>query len=295
MRRSRKRTPYTLADMMADDWTNNSWVASACLDFYIRKGRTWTRQGNASFIKPCLMVANFNVRRRARAGSRSLAEQMITFMREVEATALRFGYAGVFVECVYNTRLHPLLRRSGYRRTTPPDDAPCFFRSASSIRDSVRHAPLEIHELQRPSLRRFLQAPDITKFWLHEQKENVVMLVSRTRFGSLPSLSRSRFTVINVYRYKVDGDDTNHTLYWGEDEMLFVKLLQKLESRLVSAGFQELAIHRHVINTMINTEYGRASEGSTSQLPAARMQQLGYGISSDEDDLSLYVKPLSIT
>lgn len=295
MPRSTKRAPYTLTDLMADDRVSNSWVASACLDFYVRKGRTWTRLGNASYIRPCLMVANFNVRRRTRVGSRRLAGQMVTFMREVETTALRFGYAGVFVECVYNTKLHPLLQRSGYRRTNPDSLSPCFFKPASSIRDSIRHAPLGIQELQRPSLRRFLHTPDIPKFWLHEQNENVIMFVSRARIGSAPALSWSRFTIINVYRYKVDSEDTAHTLYWCEDETLLVKLMQKLESRIVSAGFQELAIHPDVINTMIKTGYGRTSEGSAPELAKDRMRQLGYDISSDESNLLLYVKRLSTT
>jgi hypothetical protein len=297
MRGSGRRQPYTLQDMMSDDRARNSWVKSGLLDFYVRKGRIWTRQDDASYIKPCLMVANFNIRRPHPARLEQYARQMVTFMKEVEATAVRCGYAGVFVECVYNTRLHQPLQQSGYRRWRPASDAaPCFFKPTATIRTKAHRRARFIQELPKPSLRRFLQTPDIGQHWIREQNDNVTLLVRRDRIGAFPS-ERLRFTLIDLYHYKIEtrAADTHadHGFYWCRDEASFLRLLGKLETRLATAGFHELAVHTDAVDISIKTDYGSTNEGADPAAAHRRMRELGYDIASDTNGAKVYLKSLA--
>ena len=286
-----RRHPDTLQSMMDDDSSTNEWVVSGTLQFYVRKGRIASRLREASTIKPCLMVANVNTVKR-RATNKERAFDMIRFMKEVEATAVQTGYAGVYVECVLNPRLRPLLTRSGYRRLSGSETAPCYFKPSASILSSRRCAPRAIETLQRPSLRRFLQAPGIGQFWLREQNENLSMLVRRSRIGAGPQAGGLRLTLVDVYHTRRDAAARgNHSLYWCEDEARFVRLLEKLASRLASEGFRELAVCPDAISASIRTEWGSTNEGVDHTAAPRRMRDLGYA-EVDSGMARVYVKPL---
>ncbi|PHV05653.1 hypothetical protein CSQ96_19665 [Janthinobacterium sp. BJB412] len=284
--------------MLDDDRVKNRWVVWDSLEFYVRKGHITNRQHEASIIKPCLMVANFHVLKGRMAESKRLTTQMIDFMNEVEANAVQFGYAGVFVECVFNPKLRPLLTRFGYRQLHLANySAPCYFKSTMSIMSTTRHATYTIQKLQRPSLRRFLQTPSINQFWLREQNENVMMLVRRDRIGSSPIASHIRLTILDLYLYKVSDDSSHsdHSFYWSDHKTLFIVLLRKLESRLLTGGFHELAISPLAIRTWVRTEQGgRTNAGEDLDAARNHMRQLGYFASSSPNDRQMYVKSLNL-
>jgi hypothetical protein len=217
-------------------------------------------------------------------------------MKEVEAYTVQFGYSGVFVECVFNRKLRPLLTRFGYRQLHRENyAAPCYFKSTASILAATRYAPRAIAALQRPSVRRFLQTPSVTKFWLSQQKDNTLMLVRRDRLGPVALASRLRLTILDLYHYKVekDGLHPDHQWYWSDDEAEFVSLLSRLECRLLTEGFHELAISSFAISTSVKTEYGaRTNEGVDRGSAEHRMRQLGYVSSSVPRVGALYVKSL---
>lgn len=298
MRVAANRKINSLQGLMDDDKARNQWVESECLAFYVRKGHITTRRHDATYIKPCLMVANFNVRKRKTAAAKPLASQMIDFMKQVEANAVQYGYAGVFVECVFNHRLRPLLGRFGYRQLHRARyAAPCYFKPTASISAGARYALRAIEELQRPSLRLFLRTPSIDRFWIREQNENVIMLVRRDRIGALTPLSRMRLTILDLHRYKVESDAgrSGHTLYWSDDEQLLYSLLQKLESRLLAEGFHELAIRTGVISTLAKTAYGgRTNEGVDPDAADVRMHKSGYDKSSGPGGSPIFVKSLNL-
>lgn len=278
MRISAKRQPDSLENMMDDDRMTNAWVESGSLSFYVRKGRITTRKHNATYIKPCLMVANFNVRRHGKSVTKQHAFQMIGFMKEIETNALRFGYAGVFVECVYNARLRLLLPRFGYR-LLPGYAVPCYFKPATSILRPKRGGSHAALPLQSPSLRRFLRTPGVDRFWLRDQKRNLVMHVRRERMGSAPFASRLRLTILDVYRYKAGDspDGTGHGLYWSDDESDLLRFLGNLESRLEADGIHELAVCATVAGEWAMTPFG-GGPGRTPDRDASedRMCALGY-------------------
>ncbi len=291
-----KSRKNTLNAMMNDAQVANRWVVSESLEFYIRKGHVTTLQNNASFFKPCLMIANFGIHKRTTVASRRPAYQMIDFMKEVEINALRYGYSGVFVENVFNPKLRPLLSRFRYRQMHNVGySAPCYFKSTSCIQSSVKRATSAIDDLQRPSLRCFLRVPDIDQFWIHDQLENVIMFVRRERIGSPSTTPRLRLTMMEACHYKITSESlhADHSFYWSDDKTLFTRLLRKLECRLASEGFDELAINPHTISTWVKSGHsGRANIGVAHDAGRVHMHQLGYQEPSREGGRQIFVKSL---
>jgi hypothetical protein len=296
MQRFPKRNAQTLAWMMNDDDIWNSWVVSGPLEFYVRKGHITTVQRNVSVIKPCLMVANLNTGRGGSHPGKRTGFQMLAFMREVEANAVRYGYNGVFVECVYNTRLHRPLMRGGYRRLRAySQTAPCFFKPAAGMRSTQRAAAPGIWKLDRPSLRRFLSTPDIERYWLHDQAENVLLLVRRERQATLAAADGMRLTVLDLHRHKIGtGDErTGHALCWSDDAACIVRLLRKLETRLAQAGFRELALAWQVTDLSIQSGRDSTTAGANAAAAAPYLHELGYVEARDGNGGLIHIKPLS--
>lgn len=289
----RPKTP-TLEWMMNDDEVTNSWVVSGPLQFYVRKSHITTVRGHASIIKPCLMVANVNVAKRGSAVAKHLGLHMLAFMKEVEANAVRFGYAGVFVECVYNTKLHRPLTRGGYRRLRSYSP-PCFFKPAACMQPTSRRATTILQTLEKPSLRRFLSTPDVERFWVHDQADNVIMLVRRDVYTTSPIANNMRLTVLDVHRHKVVHtiDHTGHALCWPDDEACILRLLRKLETRLVRAGFHELALSFFVSDLRIRAERDMTTANANAQAARQRLQRLGFSEARDNTGGQIYLKPLS--
>lgn len=296
MQKSARHQAPTLEWMMNDDEVSNSWVVSGPLQFYVRKSHITTMRRHASVIKPCLMVANVNVAKRGRVVRQHLGLHMLAFMKEVEANAVRFGYAGVFVECVYNTKLHRPLTRGGYRRLrTSSDTAPCFFKPAACILSTHRRATTILQTLEKPSLRRFLYTPDIERFWLHDQTENVIMLVRRNVCATSPAANKMRLTVLDVHRHIVSDtiNPTSHALCWSDDEACIIRLLRKLETRLVSAGFHELALSFFVTDLRIRAEQDLVTANANAQAARQYLQKLGFVEARDSNGGPIHLKPLS--
>jgi len=285
MQRFPKRDAQTLAWMMNDDDIRNSWVVSGPLEFYVRKGHITTVQRDVSVIKPCLMVANFNTGRSGPKSGKRPGFAMLAFMREVEANAVRHGYTGVFVECVYNTRLHRPLVRGGYRLLrSHSQTAPCYFKPAAGIQ-----------KLDQPSLRRFLSTPDIERFWLHDQAENVVLLVRRERPATPAAAGGMRLTVLDLHRHKVGmgSDRTDHELCWSDDGACIVRLLRKLETRLAQAGFRELALSWLVTRSRIQSGRDSRTASANADAAATHLRQLGYAEARDGNGGLIHMKPLA--
>jgi hypothetical protein len=297
MRSTASRRSYSLQNMMDDDRVENSWVVSESFQFYVRKGRFRSGQGGASFIKPCLMVANVGFRTQRRPRGQQATWQMIRFMRQVEAYAAQCGYSGVFVECVYNEKLRPLLKKHDYTRLPGTSErAPSYFRPTASILASARHRPSAIQTLPRPSLRRFLHTPDIQRFWLREQHENITMLIRRDRIDAPATPARTlRLTVVDLHHYKVDGAQPDHTLYWSADDSQVERFLKKLERRLAREGVRQLAIDARAICTAIKTEYGSTTIGVEHGQAGRRMRELGYCTALDANGGHIYLKSLADT
>lgn len=297
MQISPKRQAPTLEWMMNDDEVSNSWVESGPLRFYVRKSHITTVRRHASVIKPCLMVANVNVAKRGSAVAKHLGLHMLAFMKEVEANAVRFGYAGVFVECVYNTRLYRPLTRGGYRRLrTSSYTAPCFFKPAACMQSTSRRASTILQTLEKPSLRRFLYTPDVERFWVHDQAENVIMLVRRDVHATSPIANNMRLTLLDVHRHKVVdiSGHTGHALCWPDDEACILRLLRKLETRLVRAGFHELALSFFVSDLRIRAERDITTANANAQAARQRLQRLGFSEARDGNGGRIYLKPLSM-
>lgn len=295
MQRFPKRNAQTLAWMMNDDEIRNSWVVSGPLEFYVRKGHITTVQRDVSVIKPCLMVANVNTGRGGPKSGKRVGFEMLAFMREVEANAVRHGYTGVFVECVYNARLHRPLVRGGYRLLRSyGGTAPCYFKPAAGMRSMQRAAAPGIQKLDRPSLRRFLSTPDIERFWLHDQVDNVLLLVRRERPATPVAASGMRLTVLDLHRHKAGtgGDGTGHALCWSDDAACIVRLLRKLETRLVQAGFSELALSWLVTGLRIQAGRDSTTASANANAAAPHLRQLGYVDARDGNGGLIHMKPL---
>ena len=291
-----KRQAPTLEWMMNDDEVSNSWVVSGPLWFYVRKSHITTVRRRASVIKPCLMVANVNVARRGSAMAKHLGLHMLAFMKDVEANAVRFGYAGVYVECVYNTRLHRPLTRGGYLRLrTSSNTAPCFFKPAACMQSAYRRGTTILQTLEKPSLRRFLYTPDVKRFWLRDQTENVIMLVRKDVYATSPMSNCMRLTMLDVHRHRVVDtvDHTGHALCWPDDEACIIRLLRKLETRLVRAGFHELALSFFVSDLRIRAQRDMTTANANAQAARQRLQSLGFSEARDSDGGRIYLKTLS--